>query len=647
MPVERIGRYEIVRTLGRGAMGVVYLARDPIIDREVALKTLRVDLDTDLAEEFRERFMREARAAGRLSHPGIVTIHDVGEDPSSGLVFIAMEFARGRDLKEVLHSGHRFRPAEAARIVAEVATALDYAHSMGVVHRDVKPANIILTEGGRIRIMDFGVARLESSNLTTEGQFIGTPNYMSPEQVTGRPVDGRSDLFSLGVVLFELLVGARPFPGESIHEVTLKVVQAPTPIPSVVAPGVPAGFNPIILKCLEKEPDKRFQRGAELARILGALARALVGRDPADVGHTEVHQADFATRPGAAEAGPDAARPTTTDPGQPAAGASAAQPAAAIPRAPLRQRLIDRLPGPFGREVEARWVVRILALWAALWLAVAGVLVTMRDDGPFPAPSRGSVRNLHLTFEALVRGESQLDGGDIQAAQSSAAVALDQAPASPAVRRLAAATRAAAAAQRSSAEVRDRIAGLISEGRLLYRQGRYGAASERFRAVLELEPDNEIATSYLDLATERGRVRSAPAATAPERTRSVFLQSAVPTPRPTPGVARITVFFSSPINAGSILVTLDGETLDKIPFDFTRSGFLGLKRRGSGQVRRVLLAPSGEHVVTVQLSDAERGLIGSKLFHVDLKAGSDWTLRADLPEGTETAAFYLVKASGR
>ncbi len=630
MPVERIGRYEIVRTLGRGAMGVVYLARDPIIDREVALKTLRVDLDSDLAEEFRERFMREARAAGRLSHPGIVTIHDVGEDPSSGLVFIAMEFARGRDLKEVLQSGHRFRPAEAARIVAEVAMALDYAHSMGVVHRDVKPANIILTDGGRIRIMDFGVARLESSNLTTEGQFIGTPNYMSPEQVTGRPVDGRSDLFSLGVVLFELLVGARPFAGESIHEVTLKVVQAATPIPSAVAPAVPAGFNPIVLKCLEKEPEKRFQRGAELARVLGALARALVGRDPADVGHTEVHQTDLGTRPGDADVEPTAAPP----------------PAAAV-RASLRQRLIERLPDPLGREVEPRWVVRILAVWAALWLAAAAVLVTRRDDGPFPAPSPGAVRNLHLTFEALIRGEDQLAAGDVQDAQASATAALDQAPASPAVRRLASAVRAAVAAERSSTQVRERIASLISEGRQLYRQGRYGAAGERFRTVLDLEPDNEIATSYLELATERGRARSAPAAAAPERTRLVIVPSVAPTPRSTPGVARITVYFSSPINAGSLLVTLDGETLAQIPFDFTHSGFLGLKRRGSGQVRRVLLAPSGNHDVGVELTDADRGPIGEQSFRADLKAGSDWTLRADLPEGADTATFYLVKASGR
>ena len=219
------GRYEIIDTLGRGAMGVVYLARDPLIDRQVALKTLRVDLDDQDSGEFRERFLREARAAGGLNHTGIVTVHDVGEDPESGLVFIAMEFIEGRDLKQMVNEGHVFRPSEAARIAADVAQALDYAHNMGVVHRDIKPANIILTRDGTPKITDFGIARIESSNLTVDGQFLGTPNFMSPEQVTGKPIDGRSDIFSLGVVLFTLLTGRRPFSGDTMHEVTMKVVQ--------------------------------------------------------------------------------------------------------------------------------------------------------------------------------------------------------------------------------------------------------------------------------------------------------------------------------------------------------------------------------------------------------------------------------------
>jgi serine/threonine-protein kinase len=295
MPASHIGRYEILKPLGRGAMGVVYLARDPIIDRKLALKTLRVDLDDDVAGEFRERFLREARAAGRINHPGIVTIHDVGEDPESGLVFIAMEYIEGRDLRQLMSSGLPLPPSEAARITADVARALDFAHSMGVVHRDIKPANIILTRDGMPKITDFGIARVESSNLTTEGQFIGTPNFMAPEQITGKPVDGRADIFSLGVVLFNLLTGQRPFPGETLHEVTMKVVREPSPIPSVLAPHLPAAFNPIILKCLEKDPDRRFQTAGELANVLGALARSTTDREPDDAATTGVIELDLAT----------------------------------------------------------------------------------------------------------------------------------------------------------------------------------------------------------------------------------------------------------------------------------------------------------------------------------------------------------------
>ncbi len=262
MPVTHVGRYEIEKTLGRGAMGIVYLARDPLIDRKVALKTLRLDVGVDVADEFRERFLREAQAAGRLNHPGIVTIHDVGEDRSSGVLYIAMEYIEGRDLKEILASGHRFRPSEAARIVADVAMALDYAHQMGVVHRDIKPGNLILTHDGSARIADFGIARMESSNLTVDGQFIGTPNFMSPEQISAGPIDGRSDLFSLGVVLFTLLTGQRPYTGETMHQVTRKIIEEPAPIPSIVDDSVPAAFNPIVVKCLDKDPDRDSRPGA-------------------------------------------------------------------------------------------------------------------------------------------------------------------------------------------------------------------------------------------------------------------------------------------------------------------------------------------------------------------------------------------------
>jgi serine/threonine protein kinase len=247
MEPNRLGRYVIESVLGKGAMGVVYLARDPVIGRRVALKTLTIPSDVEEAEEFRKRFLREAQAAGMLNNPGIVTVHDAGVDDGTGLSFIAMEYIVGRSMREFLRSGHGFAYSEVSRIGAALAGALDYAHSKGVVHRDIKPANILFTTQGMVKITDFGVARLESSNLTATGQFIGTPNYMSPEQVAGGIVDGRSDLFSLGVVLFELLTGQRPFPGQSLTEVAYKIVHEPARIPSQVRPGLPSAFNPIVL----------------------------------------------------------------------------------------------------------------------------------------------------------------------------------------------------------------------------------------------------------------------------------------------------------------------------------------------------------------------------------------------------------------
>jgi len=637
---KRVGRYEIIDTLGKGAMGVVYLARDPIIDRQLAVKTLRVDLDTELADEFRERFLREARAAGRLNHPGIVTIHDVGEDARTGVVYIAMEYIKGTDLKRLLASGHRFRPSEAARIVAAVADGLDYAHATGVVHRDIKPANIILTADGTPKIMDFGVARLESSNLTVEGQFIGTPNYMSPEQVTGRMVDRRSDIFSLGVVLFELLTGQRPFSGETMHEVTLRIVQDPAPIPSSVNAELPPTFNPIVLKCLEKNPESRFQRGADVAKVLTALARSLTQRSPSDPGHTDVHLPDLETH---VRAAPSATAPV---PPQTAPAVVATQPPA-IFRPSIRERIAEALPPVFLREVRMSWVLRIVGIWAAIWLIFGTFLALRRDTGPFPAPSVGSIRALNATAAAIRRADHALASGDAAAAEKAALEALDQVPTSRPARRVLADARVAIAAQRSSETTRLRVEELIANGRQMYREGSFATAEDVFREALELDPGNEIAVSFLDLAQERQRSLQRPSAPPTTRRRSTARGLTAPAPRPTPGTARVTVFFNSPINAGSLVVTLDEETLAQIPFDFTRRGVFGIKRRGSGQVKRVLLTPSGRHTLGIQLADTNRGSLGYRTFTEELDPGSDWTLRIDFPKGASKATFYLVRASGR
>jgi eukaryotic-like serine/threonine-protein kinase len=284
--IAKLGRYEVVSELGKGAMGIVYLAKDPVIGRLVAIKTIRASGgDEDDTQEFRERFVREAQTAGILSHPNIVTIHDIGEDGDTQTSFIAMEYIEGKNLKMLLSEKTRFPFEQIAEMIAEIAEALDYAHRKGIIHRDVKPANVIITTDGKVKITDFGIAKIASSNLTTTGQFLGTPNYMSPEQVSGAPVDGRSDLFSLGVVLYELLTSKKPFQGDNLTAISYKIVHEDFTPPAEIAVDVPIEFNEIVARAMAKDPWNRYQRGKDLALALYQLkARLEERRSEEDLG---------------------------------------------------------------------------------------------------------------------------------------------------------------------------------------------------------------------------------------------------------------------------------------------------------------------------------------------------------------------------
>ena len=270
--IAKLGRYEVVSELGKGAMGIVYLAKDPVIGRLVAIKTIRATgNDEDDTQEFRERFVREAQTAGILSHPNIVTIHDIGEDAETQTSFIAMEYIEGKNLKMLLSEKTKFQFEQISEMIAEIAEALDYAHRKGIIHRDVKPANVIITTDGKVKITDFGIAKIASSNLTTTGQFLGTPNYMSPEQVSGAPVDGRSDLFSLGVVLYELLTSKKPFQGDNLTAISYKIVHEDFTPPAQISADVPIEFNEIVARAMAKDPWNRYQRGKDLALALYQL----------------------------------------------------------------------------------------------------------------------------------------------------------------------------------------------------------------------------------------------------------------------------------------------------------------------------------------------------------------------------------------
>ncbi|HEY2738854.1 MAG TPA: serine/threonine-protein kinase, partial [Thermoanaerobaculia bacterium] len=277
----KLGRYEIVDEIGKGAMGVVYLARDPLIGRLVALKTFRsgYSVRDQEMEQFRVRFIREAQSAGILSHPNIVTIHDVVEESEDGGAFIAMEYVRGTNLKALLQGDQPLTLPFVVDVIAQVADALDYAHSHRVVHRDVKPANILITADNRVKITDFGIARLDTSNLTQEGQLLGTPNYMAPEQIQGKDVDYRADHFALGVVLYEMLTRHKPFQGENLTVVSHRIVYDHFTPPREYMREMPPGIEPILDKALEKDPARRYQRAKEMVDDLRRVAGALSGGD--------------------------------------------------------------------------------------------------------------------------------------------------------------------------------------------------------------------------------------------------------------------------------------------------------------------------------------------------------------------------------
>jgi len=274
---KTIGRYEILSELGRGAMGVVYKARDPKIDRLVAIKTISIFAHSPEEDrEFRERLFTEAKAAGRLSHPGIVTVYDVSEDPDTLNPYIVMEYVAGDSLeKHVAESAERFPLSSALALVEQVAEALDYAHSQGIVHRDIKPANILLPENGPPKITDFGIAKLNFGHPTSLGEAMGTPAFMSPEQLNGEPVDGRSDLFSLGVVLYTLLTGYRPFQGNSALTISFKVVNR-NPLPATTFDSsFPPDLDHVITRAMAKDPAQRYPTGREMAADLRGLREAL------------------------------------------------------------------------------------------------------------------------------------------------------------------------------------------------------------------------------------------------------------------------------------------------------------------------------------------------------------------------------------
>jgi len=376
--IDKLGKYEIRRELGRGAMGVVYEAWDPMIKRVVAIKTIRADqLAREEAAEVMARFRREAQAAGRLNHRNVVAIYDFADD--DGTAFIAMEYVEGRDLRDMFAANERFSIANATRVMEQILDALDYSHKQGVVHRDIKPANVFVQADGTVKVADFGIAHIDTSSLTAAGSVMGTPGYMSPEQVLGVPVDGRSDLFSAGVILYQLVTGERPFAAAAATTTLQKVLKEDPLPPSTLNVQLPDAIDAVVKRALAKKPDERYQTAAEFATDLRRAVGPRSGGTAAfRAAATAAPASDHATAistPAAAEATIASARTSSSG--------------SAAPAAPtLIHTSTDRNAVPPAPEyAKAKSQAPAIVVVAICLVAVAGAaawMFTKRDD---PAPT--------------------------------------------------------------------------------------------------------------------------------------------------------------------------------------------------------------------------------------------------------------------
>jgi serine/threonine-protein kinase len=326
---QTIGRYQVLDSVGYGAMGAVYKAFDPLIKRTLAIKTIRLDIPRQSPQyrSFIDRFYHEARISGTLSHPNIVTLFDIGEE--GGLPYLAMEFVEGETISSIVERGERFPPEKVIALVSQIASAVDYAHSKGVIHRDIKPSNLILYEGERVKVTDFGIAKLVDAEMTQSGTLLGTPSYMSPEQAMGDRLDGRSDIFSLGVCAFEMLSGEQPFPGTNVTSILYKLVHVDPIEPANLEMNglVPQKWHEVFSRVLAKKPDDRYQTAndfvQDLEYCLGSWFGAAVDDEPlSEVGGAAVRAAAAGSRPRS----PGGPRPASPAP-PPAAAAAEEAPA--------------------------------------------------------------------------------------------------------------------------------------------------------------------------------------------------------------------------------------------------------------------------------------------------------------------------------
>ncbi|MEA2568169.1 MAG: eukaryotic-like serine/threonine-protein kinase [Acidobacteriota bacterium] len=580
----KLGRYEVVRELGKGAMGIVYLAKDPLIGRLVALKTIRVaaHADDDEAKEFQQRFIREAQAAGILNHPSIVTVHDIGQDEPSGVSFIAMEYVEGNNLKEVLAQGRALTWDQIGEIIAQVADAIDFAHAKGIVHRDVKPANIILIEGNRAKITDFGIAKIASggANLTTTGQFLGTPNYMAPEQIKGAPVDGRTDIFSLGICFYECLTRRKPFGGDSLTSISYKIVHEPFPSLHEINPQIPEGFEEVVGQCLAKDPSKRYQRGKDLAAAIRAVIRGerpIRPSEPVFADETVVTR-DRERTPTIEIPFPDADAPPPPPPNPMSTVAvNRTTPAPAVPAAKARRSVVQKTlsnvranPIWFRAIPPAIFFGLVALLLAGLLGAIASIRKATLPDPAYDTAVEKKVRHEH---QLRIAANEALRSGRVNDAYERLSELQRLAPRSLYAARLLDKLSLLRHQDELSKQQLALAKQQFDEGLVFFNNKQYPEAIVLFEQSFHINPDFAEAGNYLKLAQQeedkltqaKMRAKQATARgpvtqTRPTQTATVPHTATTATQAVAPATpAQLTTIFTSPAPDGDIIVRVGSQ----------------------------------------------------------------------------------------
>jgi len=660
---SQLGRYEIQAVLGKGSMGVVYLARDPLIGRLVALKTFRPNLggDDDEMERFRSRFLREAQSAGILSHPNIVTVHDVVESSADGTTFIAMEYVQGTNLKEVLRYGKALQLHEVADVARQVADALDYAHAKGVVHRDVKPANVLLTPQRQVKLTDFGIARFDASNLTHAGQLLGTPNYMSPEQVQGREVDHRTDLFSFGVVIYEMITRHKPFAGDSLTAVTHRIVyEPPTPLEQFVG-GLPDGVAAILDRALAKNAEDRYpsagELAADLARVVTVYEQQVALSETQSISQAAVPAAEGRageprgdeTRPGTPRppAGPDGATavPPAAAPGTAAGFGSAPPRASAGGRLAGFRRWLRPQPG-FGRPDWPRLAVAAL-LVAVLVAGIGFLLLALVEPEPGHLAEYDPQHRLQVEYLELLReGLRANQAGDPMAAAVAFRRAESLKPEDQRVQRLRRVAEQRARMLEMS-ELRDQQLALQTvAAQAALAGGRWQEALSTASVVLEVDPDNEeaqrVASGARSALRREQQRRRAELDRRSQQAEAAEAAAEEPPPPPQEAVAAedasLSVFMVSE-GEGRLVIRVDGTLMADVGYQhFDRVGLFRRKKayRGTTQIPGIAVE-AGTRQIHYELRPVD-GPPQTGNLEVEFPPGEVRTLKLDYVPGRTLAA---------